>query len=86
MVQLSWQDEESHMSVAGSSAAVVIRTVTFSSRELMVLTGIGSLLCLAIPRTAHFISAIYRLLLGTLYPAYASYKAVRTKDVKEYVS
>ena len=30
--------------------------------------------------------SILRLVLGTLYPAYASYKAVRTKDVKEYVS
>jgi len=29
--------------------------------------------------------SILRLVLGTLYPAYASYKAVRTKDVKEYV-
>lgn len=28
----------------------------------------------------------FRLICGTLYPAYASYKAVRTKDVKEYVS
>lgn len=29
---------------------------------------------------------IFRLTLGTLYPAYASYKAVRNKDVKDYVS
>lgn len=29
---------------------------------------------------------IFRLVLGTLYPAYASYKAVRNKDVKDYVS
>lgn len=27
-----------------------------------------------------------RLVFGTLYPAYSSYKAVKTKDVKEYVS
>ncbi|KAG9338573.1 hypothetical protein JZ751_025631 [Albula glossodonta] len=28
---------------------------------------------------------VSRLIFGTLYPAYSSYKAVRSKDVKEYV-
>ena len=28
----------------------------------------------------------FRLVFGTLYPAYKSYKAVKTKNVKEYVS
>lgn len=27
-----------------------------------------------------------RLIFGTLYPAYSSYKAVKSKDIKEYVS
>lgn len=27
-----------------------------------------------------------RLIFGTLYPAYYSYKAVKSKDIKEYVS
>lgn len=29
---------------------------------------------------------VFRLVFGVLYPAYASYKAVRTRDVKKYVS
>lgn len=33
-----------------------------------------------------FFYPIFRLIFGTLYPAYASYKAVRSKKEKEYVS
>ncbi|XP_051010660.1 receptor expression-enhancing protein 1 isoform X2 [Acomys russatus] len=32
-----------------------------------------------------FLSHLSRLLFGTLYPAYYSYKAVKSKDIKEYV-
>ena len=28
----------------------------------------------------------YRLVFGTLFPAYSSYKAVKNRDVREYVS
>ncbi|PNI49789.1 REEP2 isoform 7 [Pan troglodytes] len=31
------------------------------------------------------ISRLVVLIFGTLYPAYSSYKAVKTKNVKEYV-
>lgn len=54
-------------------------------------TGIGlvaALMTTALPQSFAYmlLYPVFRLVFGTLYPAYASYKAVRTKDVKEYVS
>lgn len=57
----------------------------------MTLNNIGLLtvlLAIVLPRyfIYQLVYPIFRLVFGTLYPAYASYKAVRTKNVKEYVS
>lgn len=51
--------------------------------------GLSTLTCaFFLPRflCQNLLYPIFRLILGTLYPAYASYKAVRNKDVKDYVS
>ena len=37
-------------------------------------------------RMPQILTFCFRLTFGTLYPAYRSYKAVKTKDVREYVS
>ncbi|XP_071448394.1 uncharacterized protein [Hetaerina americana] len=49
------------------------------------LSVLCALLCLICPIVAHSAFFVYRLVFGTLYPAYASYKAVRSRDVREYV-
>ena len=90
MVQVSWHEPENGV----ESSALIPRMTDevqqlvggLTSWELASLTLPGCLLCIAFPRTSHLIASFYRLLLGTLYPAYSSYKAIRAKDNKEYVS
>lgn len=59
--------------------------------SLLSITGTGVLCLLAtffLPRALgeRILYPAFRLLFGTLYPGYASYKAIRTRNVKEYVS
>ncbi|KAF2361434.1 TB2/DP1/HVA22-related protein [Trinorchestia longiramus] len=49
------------------------------------LTCVVVVAALALPNTASLLYTFFRLVFGTLFPAYYSYKAVKTKNVKEYV-
>lgn len=62
---------------------------TFPIRMTLNAAGLLTvILVIMLPRSFIYrlVYPIFRLVFGTLYPAYASYKAVRTKNVKEYVS
>lgn len=41
---------------------------------------------IALPELSIFMFSLCRIVFGTLYPAYSSYKAVKSRDLKEYVS
>lgn len=62
-----------------------LRLPTFAFYSLEALIFLGVILLPVFVLESVFYP-IFRLLFGVLYPAYASYKAVRTRDVKKYVS
>ncbi|XP_071535080.1 uncharacterized protein [Panulirus ornatus] len=49
------------------------------------LTAVVVVAALVVPNTSTILYTVFRLVFGTLFPAYYSYKAVKTKNVKEYV-
>ena len=82
-LELEWQEEE--RTESGSPQDLDVVLVTGCEPDLNYLSFVCCVLSLAFPSTNRFVYHFYRIFLGTLYPAYASYKAIRTKDVKEYV-
>ncbi|XP_057364689.1 receptor expression-enhancing protein 2-like isoform X2 [Daphnia carinata] len=86
MVRISWQSENDVSTLVPISESTPANVdLLLNTWELTAVTLPGYLVCSAFPSLAYVIVSFYRLLLGTLYPAYSSYKAIRTKDVDEYV-
>lgn len=87
MVRIAWQSENDVSTLVPISESTPANVeLLLNTWELTAVTLPGYLVCSAFPSIAYIIVSFYRLLLGTLYPAYSSYKAIRNKDVDEYVT
>lgn len=71
-----------------NATAIIGRMYLLYCKQFLYNLAVKVFLCLSFYKvfTIVFFYVIFRLLFGTLYPAYASYKAVKTKHFKEYVS
>ncbi|XP_076064793.1 uncharacterized protein LOC143038922 [Oratosquilla oratoria] len=79
------QRTDSTVTVAHISEDVLVSSRLKLKVTLTNLTVVTVVAALVLPNTAQVLYTAFRLAFGTLFPAYYSYKAVRTKDVKEYV-
>lgn len=66
-------------------AAILLTMPFFSAINRIGVIMIPSVFFLPRIVTQTVLYPVFRLIFGTLYPAYASYKAVRNKEVKDYV-
>lgn len=81
-------------SATGTRPIIIIKKLLNTLLQLPFITSVNGFGCTTLasvvfsPRfiTQNLLYPVFRLTFGTLYPAYASYKAVRNKDVKDYVS
>ena len=90
-------DEDVDSSISSFSGILTRKSMIWARDSIdklpikMTLGNIGAFalfFAILMPKTFTYVITypIFRLVLGNLYPAYSSYKAVRTKNVKEYVS
>ncbi|CAB3381727.1 Hypothetical predicted protein, partial [Cloeon dipterum] len=96
IIELQWRVNRSpvrlwrvpfHLSPAPACSLVASLAMVADEPALPLRVALYTLATLLLAPTfcAHyFLYPCFRLLFGTLYPAYASYKAVRNKDVKAY--